>query len=142
MSRTRVQAAIEAGTRTGKWTLAKSSLLLEAGMRIEVLSADADREGAGGDETGALCPRTLVPLSVIYEDEDLLVVDKPAGLVVHSAPGHEERHAGRWIARSCGGPWTVGDSVRPGIVHRLDKDTSGLLVVAKNAAAHTHLARR
>jgi 23S rRNA pseudouridine1911/1915/1917 synthase len=139
-SRTRVQAAIAQDLVRVNGRLAKSSLLLEAGMRIEVVSADTDREGAGGDETDDALPRSVVPLSVIYEDHDLLVVDKPAGLVVHPAPGHRSGTLVDGLLAHVADLEMVGDSGRPGIVHRLDKDTSGLLVVAKNAAAHTHLA--
>lgn len=91
-------------------------------------------------------PTTLQPeaidLDVIYEDEDLLVLDKPAGLVVHPGPGHGTGtlvHA--LLAR--GAEWSsVGGAERPGIVHRLDRDTSGLLVVARNDAAHRELSRQ
>jgi 23S rRNA pseudouridine1911/1915/1917 synthase len=77
-----------------------------------------------------------VPFEVLYEDEHLLVVDKPAGVVVHPAPGHEAGTLAQALAgRAAGGeePW------RPGIVHRLDRDTSGLLVVAKSDAVHRAL---
>ena len=79
-------------------------------------------------------------LRIVYEDADLLVVDKPAGMVVHSAPGHEGVTLVDELRSHLVGPWTLEDSLRPGIVHRLDKDTSGLLVVAKNPEAHAGLA--
>jgi 23S rRNA pseudouridine1911/1915/1917 synthase len=81
-------------------------------------------------------------LRVLYEDEDLAVIDKPAGLVVHPGPGHS---TGTLVHGLLGrGPqWSaIGGTERPGIVHRLDKDTSGLIVVAKNDAAHRALARQ
>ena len=88
-------------------------------------------------------PPTLIaqemPLAVIYEDEDLLVVDKPAGLVVHPAVGHRDGtllNALLWRSKEWG-----GSAERPGLVHRLDKDTSGLLMVARTDAAHAGLAR-
>jgi 23S rRNA pseudouridine1911/1915/1917 synthase len=85
-----------------------------------------------------LVPREL-PLRVVFEDEHLLVLDKPAGLVVHPAPGHwDDTLLNALVAR--GTPLSDGAQGRPGLVHRLDKDTSGLLVVAKTDAAHRVLA--
>ena len=82
-----------------------------------------------------------LPLDVIYEDEHLIVIDKPAGLVVHPAPGHADGTLVNALIRHCGASLSgVGGIRRPGIVHRLDKDTSGLLVVAKTDAAHRGLA--
>jgi len=87
-------------------------------------------------------PRRLVPadipLAVVYEDEELAVVDKPAGLVVHPAPGHWDDTLVNALAAR-GLALAGGEQARPGIVHRLDKDTSGLLVVAKTARAHERL---
>ncbi len=78
-----------------------------------------------------------IDLDVVYEDADLIVIDKPAGLVVHPAPGHPDRTLVNALIAHCGDSLTgVGGVRRPGIVHRLDKDTSGLMVVAKTAAAH------
>lgn len=82
-----------------------------------------------------------IPLQVIYEDEHLIVVDKPAGLVVHPAPGNPDRTLVNALLAHCGGSLSgIGGVARPGIVHRLDKDTSGLLVAAKTDAAHRGLA--
>ena len=82
-----------------------------------------------------------LPLTIVFEDEHLLVVDKPAGLVVHPAPGHAAGTLVNALIRHCGDSLSgVGGVKRPGIVHRLDKDTSGLLVVAKSDAAHQGLA--
>jgi len=80
-----------------------------------------------------------IPLSIVYEDTDLLVVDKPAGMVVHPAPGHHTGTLVNALLAHCTDLSGIGGELRPGIVHRLDKDTSGLLVVAKNDAAHQHL---
>ncbi|OLC16310.1 MAG: RluA family pseudouridine synthase [Chloroflexi bacterium] len=80
-----------------------------------------------------------IPLEVVYEDEDLLVINKPAGMVVHPAPGH---HSGTLVHALLGrgGSWSsAGGAARPGIVHRLDKGTSGLIVVARNDASHRAL---
>lgn len=81
-------------------------------------------------------------LRVVYEDEDLLVIDKPAGLVVHPGPGHPTGTLVHGLLGR-GRAWsTIGGTERPGIVHRLDRDTSGLMVVARNDAAHRELARQ
>jgi 23S rRNA pseudouridine1911/1915/1917 synthase len=78
-----------------------------------------------------------IPLKVVYEDSDLLVLDKPAGMVVHPAPGHSGGTlVNALLAHVPGIELDMGDEMRPGIVHRLDKDTSGLMVVAKRRAAH------
>jgi 23S rRNA pseudouridine1911/1915/1917 synthase len=82
-----------------------------------------------------------IPLKVIYEDDDLIIIDKPAGLVVHPASGHEDGTLVNALIAHCGESLSgIGGVKRPGIVHRLDKDTSGLLVVAKNDFAHKGLA--
>ncbi|HEX7474464.1 MAG TPA: RluA family pseudouridine synthase, partial [Dehalococcoidales bacterium] len=82
-----------------------------------------------------------IPLKIIYEDADLLVVDKPAGLTVHPAPGH---YTGTLVNAVLAHVPDLkgGEASRPGIVHRLDKDTSGLIIVAKNAQAHLKLAEQ
>lgn len=81
-----------------------------------------------------------VDLPIVYEDDDLIVIDKPAGLVVHPAPGHESGTLVNALIAHCGASLSgIGGVRRPGIVHRLDKDTSGLIVVAKNDAAHQGL---
>jgi 23S rRNA pseudouridine1911/1915/1917 synthase len=80
-----------------------------------------------------------IPLDVLYEDEHLIIVNKPAGLVVHPAPGHESGTLVNALLAHCDHLAGIGGVERPGIVHRLDKDTSGALVVAKNDFAHQHL---
>lgn len=104
---------------------------------------------AAGDNIEANVPPPEVPedirpdeilIPVVYEDDDLIVFDKPAGLVVHPAPGHERGtlvNALRWMRPESVDP----SSPRPGVVHRLDKDTSGLIVVAKNEGSRLHLLR-
>jgi len=87
-------------------------------------------------------PAEALPLAIVYDDADLLVIDKPAGLVVHPAAGHA---AGTLVNAVLGYDPDlegVGDEQRPGIVHRLDRDTSGLIVVARNDRAHRHLQRQ
>lgn len=103
---------------------------------------------AGGEE---LCVTLLeaeepeavpqdIPLDVVYEDEDVIVVNKPVGMVVHPAPGHPDGTLVNALLHHCGQSLSgVGGELRPGIVHRIDKDTSGLLIAAKNDAAHAHL---
>ena len=84
-----------------------------------------------------------IPLTVVYEDTDLLVVDKPAGMVVHPAPGHSGGTlVNALLAHVPGIELDMGDESRPGIVHRLDKDTSGLIVVAKRRSAHEALSKQ
>jgi len=81
-----------------------------------------------------------IALDIVHEDADLIVIDKPAGLVVHPAPGNPDRTLVNALIAHCGEALTgIGGVRRPGIVHRLDKDTSGLMVVAKTAAAHSAL---
>lgn len=81
-----------------------------------------------------------IPLQVLYEDPDIVVINKPPGLVVHPAPGHYSGTLVNGLLYHCPDLGGIGAELRPGIVHRLDKDTSGTLVVAKNAAALEHLA--
>lgn len=81
-----------------------------------------------------------IPLDVVYEDEDLIVVNKPRGMVVHPAPGHPDETLVNALLARCGESLSgIGGEMRPGIVHRLDKDTSGLLIAAKNDFAHRAL---
>jgi 23S rRNA pseudouridine1911/1915/1917 synthase len=142
ISRTRVRAAIEAGRVHVNGKPAKASLRLDEGMRIDVLPAEAlpGRQPDHDLKRDRVTPsRSSAPLRVVYEDDDLLVVDKPAGMVVHPAPGHEGVTLVDEVRSRVGELWMTDDA-RPGIVHRLDKDTSGLLVVAKNPASHAALA--
>ncbi len=82
-----------------------------------------------------------IPLDVVYEDADVIVVNKPAGLVVHPAPGHPDGTLVNALLYHCGDSLSgVGGALRPGIVHRIDRDTSGLIIAAKNDAAHQGLA--
>ncbi len=83
-----------------------------------------------------------IPLNILYEDDDLLVVDKPAGLTVHPAPGHPGHTLVNAILAHYPHLADIGDSLRPGIVHRLDKDTSGVMLVAKNRVAQANLSEQ
>lgn len=82
-----------------------------------------------------------IPLSIVYEDSDIIVIDKPPGMVVHPAPGHQSGTLVNALLAHCPGIASVGGAARPGIVHRLDQDTSGLIVAAKTGAAMLALAR-
>mgnify|MGYP001526539806 CR=1 FL=1 len=82
-----------------------------------------------------------IPLDVVYEDEDVIVVNKPVGMVVHPAPGHPDGTLVNALLHHCGDSLSgIGGEKRPGIVHRIDRDTSGLIIAAKNDAAHLALA--
>lgn len=84
-----------------------------------------------------------IPLDVVYEDADVIVVNKPAGLVVHPAPGHPDGTLVNALLHHCGPSLSgIGGEKRPGIVHRIDRDTSGLIIAAKNDAAHLALAEQ
>jgi 23S rRNA pseudouridine1911/1915/1917 synthase len=110
--------------------------------------ATVSRKMAAGDVISLVRPPAVdalpqgeaIPLTVVHEDDDLIVIDKPAGLVVHPAGGHETGTLVNALIAHCGASLSgIGGVKRPGIVHRLDKDTSGLLVAAKNDAAHKSL---
>lgn len=87
-------------------------------------------------------PAQALPLDILYEDDQLLILNKPAGLVVHPAPGHWEGTLVNALLAHCPDLLEMGDKQRPGIVHRLDKDTTGVMVVAKTIQAHQHLQRQ
>ncbi len=123
VSRATAQRLIEEGrAKLGGAVVAKSGQRVRAGMAIE-LSIPAP-------VTIELIPEDI-PLSVLYEDADLIVVDKQAGLVVHPAPGHPRGTLVNALLHHCKDLRGIGGEIRPGIVHRLDKDTSGVMVVAK-----------
>ena len=133
LSRTRVQSLIKAGA-----VELNGSLL-----------ADPSRHVAAGDEVRVKIPppepatprAEAIALDVLYEDEALIVIDKPAGLVVHPAAGHASGTLVNALIAHCGASLSgIGGVMRPGIVHRLDKDTSGVMVVAKTDGAHAALA--
>lgn len=83
-----------------------------------------------------------IELSILYEDDSLIVLDKPAGMVVHPAPGHAAGTLVHGLLKHCRNLSGIGDVLRPGIVHRLDKDTSGLMVIAKSDLAHTAISKQ
>ncbi|MEE9365221.1 MAG: RluA family pseudouridine synthase [Dehalococcoidales bacterium] len=130
LTRTHVQKLITEGFITVNGREAKSSLRIDSGDRVDVVIPPAP--------PSPLTPEAI-PLSIVYEDEDLLVVDKPPGLTVHPAPGHPDHTLINAILSHVPHLARMGDSLRPGIVHRLDKDTSGLMIVAKNQVAQLNL---
>ena len=108
---------------------------------------DKDRPLQAGDQIEVRIPPATptslqpepIPLDILYEDEDLLVINKPRGLVVHPAPGHASGTLVHALLAHCPHLSGINGELRPGIVHRLDKDTTGALVIAKHDQAHQHL---
>ncbi|MGX7896664.1 RluA family pseudouridine synthase [Tsuneonella sp. HG222] len=135
LSRARVQALIGGGNvRLAGDPARQPSVKVAAGTPFEIAVPPA------GDPVAQ--PQDI-PLSVTFEDEHLIVVDKPAGLVVHPAAGNPDGTLVNALLHHCAGQLSgIGGVARPGIVHRIDKDTSGLLVVAKSDKAHEGLARQ
>lgn len=134
LSRTRIRQAIEAGrVRVDGVTVRRASTALDAGCEI-VVEVEAKAEPT-------LTPSDI-PLSILWEDEDCLVVDKPAGLVVHPGPGHPGDTLVNALLHHRPEIAGVGDERKAGLVHRLDRDTSGCLLVAKSDSAQRSLARQ
>jgi 23S rRNA pseudouridine1911/1915/1917 synthase len=129
-SRTQVQKLIRDGYITVNGKPTKAGLKLNPDDRIDIAIPPTP--------PSPLTPEAL-PLNIIYEDDDLLVIDKPAGLAVHPAPGHYSHTLVNAILSYLPSLPDSEDSLRPGIVHRLDKDTSGVMVIAKNSKAHANL---
>ncbi len=129
-SRSRLRALIDNGDLTGDRPLSPSASVREGEHLILRVPPP----------TPARPEPQAIPLAILHEDEAVLVIDKPAGLVVHPAPGHPDHTLVNAVLAHCGDSLTgVGGERRPGIVHRLDKDTSGVMVVAKTQAAHAGL---
>ena len=133
LSRSRIQKLIEEGAVRVAGRSAKRSHTVRAGEEVAV-------------EVPEPKPTTLepeaIPLSVLYEDSDLLAIDKPPGLVVHPSPGHASGTLVNALLHHVRDLAGVGGELRPGIVHRLDRDTSGVLLVAKTDRAHASLSRQ
>jgi 23S rRNA pseudouridine1911/1915/1917 synthase len=129
LSRTQAQKLVSDGLVTVNEQVAKAGLKLSAGDRVRV-SLPPPRESPSPE---------AIPLSIVYEDSDLLVVDKPVGLAVHPAPGHPSHTLINAVLSHVPHLPEADDSRRPGVVHRLDKDASGLMVVAKNKEAQLNL---
>lgn len=135
LSRGRIQALIKDGhvTRDGR-TIVEPNTRVKPAEIYDVVVPDAEPTTVAGE---------AIPLKVVFEDQSVIVIDKPAGLVVHPAAGHATGTLVNALIAHCGDSLSgIGGVKRPGIVHRLDKDTSGLLVVAKNDAAHHSLSEQ
>lgn len=130
-TRSRVKKCIDEGSVVVKGRKVKASYRVKLGDSIQIERCEP--------EQSRVIPQPI-PLTVLYEDSFLLVVDKPAGMVVHPAAGHSQNTLVNALLHHCGDLSGIGGVLRPGIVHRLDKGTSGLLVVAKCDEAHLGLA--
>lgn len=130
-SRAALQRAIEAGQVHVEGTVSKASLKLRAGEVVAVLELEVPREGPVPQD---------IPLDILHEDDAIVVVNKPAGMIVHPAKGHWDGTLAGALAHHFGTMSQRGGPTRPGIVHRLDRDTSGAIVVAKTDQAHDSLA--
>lgn len=135
MSRARVQVLIKAGhvTKNGQpFSENKYKLRCDDVLTISI-PVPEDPTPLGED----------IPLTIVYEDDDIIIINKPTGLVVHPGPGNWTGTLVNALIHHCGDSLSgIGGIRRPGIVHRLDKDTTGLLVVAKNDRAHRHLSKQ
>ena len=137
LSRSRIQALIRAGAVSEQ---ASGDIVADAGQKVKPGTCFVVR--VPPPAPSRLDAQEL-PLSILHEDDCLLVLDKPAGQAVHPAPGHRRDTLVNALLAHCGASLSgIGGVARPGIVHRLDKDTSGLLVVAKSDRAHRALARQ
>ena len=131
LSRAQVQRLIEQGEIKVAGAASKPAHKLRAGERIE---------GSVPEPVPARLSPQAIPLVILHEDADLVVIDKAAGMVVHPAAGHAQGTLVNALLHHCRDLSGIGGELRPGIVHRLDKDTSGVLVVAKHDRAHRALA--
>ncbi len=130
-SRSRLQGLIKDGFVTLDGTLVtKASRILEAGAGIELRIPPPQPSRLVGEH---------IPLDILFENEDLIVIDKPAGMVVHPSPGHDSGTLVHAVLAHAPNIEGIGGEERPGVVHRLDKDTSGLILLAKNERAHRWL---
>jgi len=132
LSRSHVQRLIDDGLVTVNGHASKSGYKLREGDLVAV-EVPLPQPIAPQPEN--------IPLSIVYEDDDVIVIDKPAGLTVHPAPGHAEHTLVNAMLAHCP-ELSINGSIRPGIVHRLDKDTSGLMMIAKNDAAQRDLSNQ
>jgi 23S rRNA pseudouridine1911/1915/1917 synthase len=139
-----------AGLLAGQSRSQVQRLIVDGHVRLNDGPARGRSRLRAGDRLSWELPATVptqldaepMDLHVLYEDEDLVVIDKPAGLVVHPGPGHSTGTLVHGLLGRGSGWSTIGGVERPGIVHRLDRDTSGLMVVARNDEAHRELARQ
>lgn len=131
LSRSGVQKLIERGLVSLRGTPVRKNHKVSPGEAFEICLPEPARTAAKAQE---------IPLDVVYEDSDVIVVNKPRGMVVHPAPGHSDGTLVNALLHHCGSSLSgIGGEIRPGIVHRIDKDTSGLIIAAKNDFAHLSL---
>jgi len=133
LSRTRVQELAKAGEIFVNGKAAKSSAKLNLG---DVIECDVPE-----DEPIDVEPENI-PLDILYEDEDIIVINKPKGMVVHPAPGNYSGTLVNALLYHCKDLSGINGKIRPGIVHRIDKDTTGCIVACKNDLAHTAIAKQ
>jgi 23S rRNA pseudouridine1911/1915/1917 synthase len=133
LTRSAVQRLIDEGTITVNGTPAKPSLKLKGGERIAVVIPPPEPVAAQAEQ---------IALDILYEDGDLVVINKPAGMVVHPGAGNTSGTLVNALLGHCRDLSGIGGELRPGIVHRIDKDTSGILVVAKNDRSHLALSQQ
>ena len=135
LSRSRIKALIEAGClQSGERKVVEPSAKVKPGERLILEVPPAEDARPKGQ---------AIPLDILHEDDSVIVIDKPAGMVVHPAPGNPDKTLVNALIAHCGESLTgIGGERRPGIVHRLDKDTSGVMIVAKTAAAHESLTQQ
>ncbi|HOJ93365.1 MAG TPA: RluA family pseudouridine synthase [Dictyoglomaceae bacterium] len=133
LSRSQIQKLIDEGHVKVNGEKIKTSYKIKLGDNIEVVIPPPENTEIISED---------LPLEIVYEDEDLLVVNKPRGMVVHPAVGHFQGTLVNALLYKVKDLSGIGGAIRPGIVHRLDKDTTGLLVVAKNDYAHQHLSEQ
>ena len=130
-------------------TRSQATRLIESGeVAVNGRAVSKSYKLAGGEDIAVTLPEPEpveavpqdIPLDVVYEDADVIVVSKPSGMVVHPAPGHPDGTLVNALLYHCAGTLSgIGGALRPGIVHRIDRDTSGLIIAAKNDAAHQYL---
>ena len=130
-------------------TRSQATRLIESGeVAVDGKAVSKSYKLAGGEDIAVTLPEPElveavpqdIPLDVVYEDADVIVVNKPSGMVVHPAPGHPDGTLVNALLYHCAGTLSgIGGALRPGIVHRIDRDTSGLIIAAKNDAAHQYL---
>ena len=134
MSRTNIQRLIEEGNVLVNGQKKKISYKVQMGDNIEINIPEAKETNIRAEN---------IPLEIVYEDKDIIVVNKPKGMVVHPANGNPDGTLVNAIMNICKDSLSgIGGEIRPGIVHRLDKDTSGLLIVAKNDLAHINMSKQ
>jgi len=133
LSRSKIQSLIKNGHVKINGSPSKASYRAKAGDRVSLSIPPVPTQTPEPE---------AIKFDIIYEDESIIVINRPPGLVVHPAPGHAHGTLVHGLLYHCRNLSTIGGELRPGVVNRLDKDTSGVMVAVKNDRAHTHLARQ